>query len=84
MSGQASDLRQQMAFFKLADAGRAPGYAQPHYAAPAVRAQPSPAHKAPTGKTAAPRKPTPVSKPAAGHALHHAAGAHDDKEWKEF
>ncbi len=79
MSGQASDLRQQMSFFKLAGAAQAVAVR-----APAYRAPPSaPVHK-PAAKAAL-RKPTPAAaKPARSHALRHADDVHADKEWKEF
>ena len=89
MSGQASDLRQQMAFFKLAGAAQATAAVR----APAYRAPPPapsryvpPTHKPAAGKTAAPtgRKPAAAAKQTGSHALRHADDAHADKEWKEF
>ena len=77
MSGQASDLRQQMAFFKQAGAARAvsAGYAPAHHSAPVLRVNPAPNKPAPS-KAAAPmaRKPAQAAN----------GGAHDDKEWKKF
>jgi methyl-accepting chemotaxis protein len=90
MAGQASDLRQQMAFFKLADAGQAMAVANalPHYAPSQALGRSVPsrgfAHK-PVNKAAAPvaRKPALAVKQT-GSALRHAEGAHGDKDWKEF
>ncbi len=85
MSGQASDLRQQMSFFKLAGGGRGAAMHEGHHA-PAHHA---PTHHAPVRKPVAAKAAAPVArksaaKPAGGHTLRHADDAHADKEWKEF
>jgi methyl-accepting chemotaxis protein len=92
MAGQASDLRQQVAFFKLAGAGRAAAVAHAPYpsAPPQLQTrQVSPPHRPvhkPVTKATAPvaRKPAPAAKSAGSQALRHAEDAHGDKEWKEF
>ena len=77
MSGQASDLRQLMSFFKLAGSARGQGHRAP--SPPPLAHRGAPAYKA-TAKA-----PTPAArKPAGGQALRHVDDAHSDKEWKEF
>ncbi|MEI6559231.1 MAG: methyl-accepting chemotaxis protein [Rhodospirillaceae bacterium] len=89
MSGQASDLRQQMAFFKLAQTGQAPAHhappPRPAYAVPAAKASPALRPAAAGRKPAAPApKAAAVRKPAGQRPLHHAGAAGDDDEWREF
>jgi len=88
MSGQASDLRQQMAFFKTGGGttrSMVPVQTAMHRAPSQVPAQRAPMHK-PFGKTAAPvsRKPAPATKAAGSNVLRHADGSRTDEDWKEF
>ncbi|MBF0562069.1 MAG: HAMP domain-containing protein [Alphaproteobacteria bacterium] len=88
MAGQASDLRHQMAFFKLAGAVRvtAAVHAPAHPAPSRGPAHPLPVHKPAATRTAAPaaRKAAQTAKAGSHQALHHADGAHSDKDWSEF
>ena len=86
MAGQASDLEEQMAFFRVSDdVARSRAAAQPVV----HRAPPAPVQRAPVRKPAAKPATSSVRKPAAGkqtgsHALRHADDGHADKDWKEF
>ncbi len=84
MSGQASDLRQQMSFFKTGAGGSRPvSTVQPapyRSQAPAGRVT---VHK-PTAKVGTPVVRKQASRPSGANALRHAEDAHGDKEWKEF
>ncbi len=85
MAGQASDLRQQMSFFKSAGTTRpiAPVQTAIHRAQAPVQRVTS--HK-PVAKVSAPaaHRSASASKATSANVLRHTESAHGDEEWKEF